>query len=27
VEVEQIHDNHIVGNSFTTGETKVLVAC
>ncbi|KAI4934315.1 hypothetical protein J4E85_002171 [Alternaria conjuncta] len=27
VEVEQIHGNHIVGNSFTTGETKALVAC
>lgn len=27
VEVEQIHDNHIVGNSYITGETKVLVAC
>lgn len=25
VEVEHIYDNHIVGNSFTTGETKVLV--
>jgi len=27
VEVKQIHDNHTVGNIFTTGETKVLVAC
>ncbi|KAI4672576.1 uncharacterized protein J4E78_001077 [Alternaria triticimaculans] len=27
MEVEQIHNNHIVGSSFTTGETKVLVAC
>ena len=27
VEVEQMRDNHIVGNSCITGETKVLVAC